>query len=41
MFSKLNEKKWGIFHVFYAIYLLFFCKDEEDEEKDIFEDEIK
>ncbi len=41
MFSKLNEKKYGIFHIFYTIYLLFFCKDEDtcNYEKDMFEED--
>ena len=32
MFSKLDMSKWGILRVIYAVYLLFFCKDEEEEE---------
>lgn len=29
VFSKLNKKKYGILHVIYTFYLLFFCKDKE------------
>lgn len=29
MFKRLNEKKWGLSHILYLFYLMFFCKDEE------------
>lgn len=32
MFSKENLEKWGILRMVYAMYLLFFCKDEKEEE---------